>query len=182
MKYTELLEAKQPEVLECLPLQYKMDALSPVMSEHNVKVHYEILTKNYFKKYEATGDLFQKAGAVLHNQAWACMKPYNSRNKPSKTAMNFIEKHFKSWDKFTDAWLEAATSIHGSGWVMLQPTGKIIMVPNHSIKPNILLVDLWEHQTVDFDYDKEAFLKAWWKVVNWDVFDQKINAITPPGT
>jgi len=176
MKYNELFEAAKSDKIECSPLNFKLDALSPVISKHTVDVHFNTLTKAYFKKYEATGDSFQKAGAVLHNQFWSILKPYDEKNKPTKTSMNFIEQHHGSWKKFNDSILESASTIHGSGWVMLSPAGKIIMVPNHAIKPNVLLIDLWEHSTVDSDFNKESFIKGFWKIVNWDAVDKNIIA------
>ena len=59
--------AQNTDKLVMRKLDYRLDALAPCMSKHCVDVHYNKLTRKYFDKYAATGDLFQKAGAVLHN-------------------------------------------------------------------------------------------------------------------
>jgi Fe-Mn family superoxide dismutase len=175
MKISEihnLIETK--ENLKCLPLKYSESALEPVMSKHNVEVHFQILTKNYFKKYAKTGDLFQKAGAVLHNSYWQCLKPYDVKNTPTPKIMELLEKNYGSWKKFEDNWIEEAIKVHGSGWVMLNKSGKIITVQNHKIVPHILPTDLWEHATSDYSYNKENFLKDFWKIVDWDVVESRL--------
>jgi superoxide dismutase len=161
--------------LKCLPLKFSEATLSPVMSKHNVDVHYNILTKNYFKKYAKTGDQFQKAGAVLHNSYWQALKAYDVKNKPTTKIIEFIEKHHGSWKKFEDKWIDEALKVHGNGWIMLNKTGKIITVHNHEIKPNIILnIDIWEHALIDFDFNREKFLKDFWTIVDWNVVELRL--------
>jgi Fe-Mn family superoxide dismutase len=139
------------------------------MSRENVRVHYDILTKKYFKKYEETGDLFQKAGAVLHNQYyWPMMRAYDNKNKPSKTLMERIETTHGDFKKFKAEVVEKALSLQGSGWALIMEDLQIQIIQNHVIKPGIVLaIDLWEHQTVDYEFDRVPFLGEFWNVVDW---------------
>jgi superoxide dismutase len=161
--------AQKQEPIKMSPLPYKKSALEPALSEQNVNVHYNILTKKYFTKYAETGDLFQKAGALLHNDYyWACMQPYDLKNKPSTEFMNKIEAAHGSLSKMQDAWLEAALKIQGNGWVFLMTDLQIQTVQNHVLKAGIILAyDQWEHSLTDYDFDREKALKQWWNVVNW---------------
>lgn len=168
-------ELKTDEKLICNKLKYDRGALAPVMSKHNVEVHYDILTKNYFKKYNETGDLFQKAGAVLHNQYWSILKPYSEKNEPTRAVTDILDDKFGSFKKFKDAWIEKALTLRGSGWIMLSKKGSIFTVENHAIKPNAILIDLWEHASVDYDFNKEKFLTDFWKIIDWDVVEKRFS-------
>ena len=111
--------ADQPSEIQLRRLGYPLDSLEPVMSKNCVDVHYNTLTKNYFKKYAATGDLFQKAGAVLHNDYyWPMMQPYKAKNEPSPAMRESIEKSHQSLSKFKTAVQEAALTVQGNGWVL----------------------------------------------------------------
>ena len=162
--------AQKIEPIKMSPLPYKKTALEPALSEHNVTVHYNILTKKYFTKYEETGDLFQRAGALLHNDYyWPCMQAYDKKNEPTKDFMAKIEDAHSSLKKLQDAWLEQALKIQGNGWVMLMTDLQIQTVQNHVLKPGIILAyDQWEHSLTDYDFDREKALKEWWNVVNWN--------------
>lgn len=165
-----LVEASQKlEKIHLNPLAYKMSALEPCMSENCVRVHYDILTQRYFDKYAETGDLFQKAGAVLHNDYyWPCMQPYSKKNSPTILLQEMIDNSHGSFAKMQDKVLETALAIQGNGWVLIMQDLQIVSVQNHVIKPGIILaIDIWEHATVDYDYNREKFLKNYWNIVNW---------------
>lgn len=162
--------AQQIEKLHMTPLEYKLDALAPCMSKHCVDVHYHTLTKKYFAKYEETGDLFQKAGAVLHNDYyWPLMQPYDTKNKCPGPLVDKIDQTHGSFSKFKDAVTEAGMSIQGNGWVFIMQDLQIQTVQNHVLKNGIACaIDVWEHATVDHDYNREKFFKQYWHVVNWE--------------
>jgi superoxide dismutase len=43
------------------------------------------------------------------------------------------------------------------------------------LKPGIAMaIDLWEHTTVDYDFNREKFFTEFWNVVNWDHLELKI--------
>jgi superoxide dismutase len=33
---------------------------------------------------------------------------------------------------------------------------------------------LWEHATVDHDYNREKFFKGYWNIVNWDFVEKAL--------
>jgi superoxide dismutase len=168
--------AQKLENITQSPLSYSLKSLEPVMSRQCVDVHYNILTKNYFKKYKATGDLFQKAGAVLHNDFyWPMMQPYKTGNQPSSKIRDQIDQTWKNFRGLQDAALEAALSVQGNGWVMIMQDFQIQTVQNHVIKPGILwAIDIWEHATVDHNFNREKFFKDYWNIVNWTEIEQHL--------
>lgn len=163
-------QSLHPTTLHISKLPYKKSALEPCMSENCVRVHYDILTKKYFTKYEETGDLFQKAGALLHNDYyWPCMKPYDTKNQPSAHMRDLIDQTHGDMKKLQNKVLETALNIKGNGWVLILKDLQIIPIQNHVLVPEIILaIDIWEHATVDYDYNREKFFTNYWNIVNWD--------------
>ena len=52
---------------------------------------------------------------------------------------------------------------------------QIQTIQNHVLKPGIAMaIDLWEHTTVDYDFNREKFFTEFWNVVNWDHLELKI--------
>jgi Fe-Mn family superoxide dismutase len=47
---------------------------------------------------------------------------------------------------------------------------------NHEIKEDIaLLIDWWEHAwALDYQSDKESYLNNIWKIIDWDVCNQRL--------
>ena len=136
----QLIEASQTqEKITQDDLPYSRDALEPCMSKKCVTVHYDILTTKYFDKYRETGDLFQKAGALLHNNFyWPMMQPYQKVNTPGKTIKHRIEQNHTSLAKFKTAVQDAAKTVQGNGWVLIMQDLQIQTVQNHVLKPGIL--------------------------------------------
>jgi superoxide dismutase, Fe-Mn family len=165
-----LLEGK-PDKLEIKSLPYDANALAPSISEDTINYHYGKLAKTYAERYnKGEGDArFNEAGVFLHNILFQqYQKPSN--NKPKDGILNFIEEHYKSFDKFKEEFAKVAMGIQGSGWVYLARDGKIKTIKNHEIKKDIvLLIDWWEHAwALDYQADKKKYLENQWKIVNWD--------------
>ena len=177
-QHLNLLEAAaQLEKISLDKLPYPMSALEPAVSRDTVRIHYDILTKKYFKKYDETGDLFQKAGAVLHNEFfWPMLQKYNRKNSPSSELEAQIKKAHGSLKAFKEQVSESAAGLQGNGWVFVMQDLQIVTVQNHVIRPGIVLgVDLWEHSTSDYEFDRAAFLDEFWNIVNWDLFEERVN-------
>jgi superoxide dismutase, Fe-Mn family len=165
-----LLEGK-PNKLEIKSLPYDANALAPSISEDTINYHYGKLAKTYAERYnKGEGDArFNEAGVFLHNILFQqYQKPSN--NKPKDGILNFIEEHYKSFDKFKEEFAKVAMGIQGSGWVYLARDGKIKTIKNHEIKKDIvLLIDWWEHAwALDYQADKKKYLENQWKIINWD--------------
>jgi Fe-Mn family superoxide dismutase len=165
-----LLEGK-PDKLEIKSLPYDANALVPSISEDTINYHYGKLAKTYAERYNKGegDDRFNEAGVFLHNILFQqYQKPSN--NKPKDGILNFIEEHYKSFDKFKEEFAKVAMGIQGSGWVYLARDGKIKTIKNHEIKKDIvLLIDWWEHAwALDYQADKKKYLENQWKIINWD--------------
>jgi Fe-Mn family superoxide dismutase len=164
--------------LEQIALPYSRDALGRSLSKAAIDYHYGKLYKTYVERYNnREGDVdFNEAGAFLHSIYFAQFCPPKGSNKPTGLSLEFIEKHFKSFDKFKQDIEKTAMAIQGSGWVYLSTTGKIKTIVNHEIRKDILLViDWWEHAfNIDFGADKKKYLEGQWKIIDWSRINTKL--------
>jgi len=181
IKNVILNEAVTSKKLEQFPLNYKKDELEPAISEDTMKYHYGKLAKAYVDRYnDNEGDPeFNEAGAYLHNILFAQYQAPTSNNVPKGPAAEFIDKHFKTFDRFKDMFVKEAMAIQGSGWVYLARNGEIKTIKNHQIKNDIIfLVDMWEH-SFQFDYgsDKKSYLNNQWKIINWNIISSNLGLL-----
>jgi len=176
--FVKYITEGKAEHLERVKLSYSEDELNPSLSEAAIEYHYGKLYKAYVDRYNnREGDVdFNEAGAFLHSIYFSQFMPPENGNKPKGTILAFIEDNFGSWDKFKEQFLKTAMSIQGSGWVYLSTDGKIKTIKNHEIKKDILvLVDWWEHAwALDYQSDKEKYLKNQWKIIDWDRINIKM--------
>jgi Fe-Mn family superoxide dismutase len=177
--HINLVEAStKPAKLETTPLPYGAKELSPVMSAGTIDYHFEHLAKGYAKRYnagEGNAD-FNRAGSFLHNKFFPQLRAPKGTNKPRGAVLTLIEDKFGTWEDFKDAFKEAAMKIQGSGWVYLSTSGAIKTIPNHQVRTDIcVLVDWWEHAwALDYQSDKEKYLDNIWKIINWDVCNERL--------
>lgn len=175
----DLLEATtRPAKLETTPLPYGEKDLEPVMSRATIDYHYEHLAKGYAKRYnagEGNAD-FNRAGSFLHNKFFPQLRAPKAANKPRGAVLTLIEEHFKTWEDFKTAFEEAAMKIQGSGWVYLSTSGAIKTIPNHAVRTDIcMIIDWWEHAwALDWQSDKQGYLNNMWKIINWDVCNERL--------
>jgi len=171
---------KEHLVLEKLP--FERDALEPVMSQDTIDYHYGKLAKGYVDRYnKGEGDPdFNKAGAFLHNIFFPQLKAPSGSNKPHDASEEFINKHFNNFDALKAEVEEVAMKIQGSGWVYLARNGKIKTIANHQIRQDIvLLIDWWEHAfALDYQADKQKYLKNIWRIIDWSVINDRISTKT----
>ena len=178
-KHIDLLEATtRPAKLETIPLPYGENDLNPVLSGDSINYHYEHLAKGYAKRYNAgEGDAdFNRAGSFLHNRFFPQFREPKTANRPRGAIATLIEEKFKTYEDFKDQFKEKAMAIQGSGWVYLSTQGEIKTIPNHQVRTDIaILVDWWEHAwALDYQADKEGYLNNMWKIINWDVCNERL--------
>lgn len=178
IKKLTLNESIPTKDLELIPLSYAKGDLEPAISEETMSYHYNKLAKAYverFNNHEGDDD-FNEAGAFLHNILFAQYQASTSNNEPSGVSLEFITKHWKTFDRFKREFLKEAMGIQGSGWVYLARDGKIKTIKNHEIKQDIvLLVDWWEHAwALDYQADKKKYLENQWKIINWNAISAKV--------
>ena len=130
-------------MFELPKLDYKNDALSPIMSEqtldlHHGKHHQTYITNlnNFIKDTELvklsleeiikkTSNDKKKSGVFNnasqhwnHNLFWKCMKPNGGGKIPGKLE-NKINKDFGNVEKFREEFIKAGVTQFGSGWCWL---------------------------------------------------------------
>ena len=166
------LESVNDEI-KLRPLKFKTNALSPILSSKTVDYHYNTLSKNYVKKAKKTGDAFQIADAFLHDIYWQIITIPSDYNLPTGNIRELINEKYSTFSEFKKTFKEQALSIEGSGWCCLMSDGRIITIPNHQKKANIIfIIDMWEHAWVrDYD-DKEKYIDNFWKIVDWKEVDR----------
>ena len=175
----DLLEATtRPAKLETTPLPYGEKDLMPVMSADTINYHYENLAKGYARRYNAgEGNAnFNRAGSFLHNKFFPQLRPPKGANRPRGAVAELIDEKFGTYEDFKIAFKEAAMKIQGSGWVYLSTAGDIKTIPNHQVRTDIcVLVDWWEHAwALDYQSDKEKYLDNIWKIIDWEVCNERL--------
>lgn len=131
--------------------------------------------------------VFNLNGHRLHNVFWNNMGPAGSKGggKPGGKLADLINLQFGSFDKFKQIYSELMKSLTGSGWTILyydEESGKLTFttVENHFINhivdlPVVLLLDEWEHAYyLQYKSNRNAYLDAWWNVVNWDDAEKRL--------
>jgi len=178
-EFINLVEATTREKkLETTPLPYGEKDLDPVMSKATLDYHYEHLAKGYARRYnagEGNAD-FNRAGSFLHNKFFPQLRPPKAPNRPKGAVLALIESKFDDFDAFKDAVKTEAMKIQGSGWIYLSTSGDIKTIKNHQVRTDIcLLIDWWEHAwALDYQSDKERYLDNIWKIINWDVCNERL--------
>ena len=178
-QYIDLIEAStRPAKLETTPLPYGLRDLDPVLSADSLDYHYEHLAKGYARRYNAgEGNAeFNRAGSFLHNKFFPQLRAPKGANRPRGAVQELIESHFTSYDDFKIAFKETAMKIQGSGWIYLSTGGEIKTIANHAVRTDIcVLVDWWEHVwALDYQWDKERYLDNIWKIIDWEVCNQRL--------
>jgi len=175
----DLLEqTTKPAKLETTPLPYAENGLDPVLSKNNIIYHFEHLAKGYAKRYnagEGNAD-FNRAGWYLHGKFFPQLQPPTGANRPKGAVLELIESNFKTYEDFKDEFKTVAMAIQGSGWTYLSTSGTIKTIANHSVRTDIcVLVDWWEHSwALDYQADKEKYLDNIWKIIDWNVCNERI--------
>jgi superoxide dismutase, Fe-Mn family len=174
-----LIEAStRPAKLETTPLPYDEKALEPVLSKESLEYHYGHLAKGYARRYNAGegNENFNRAGSFLHNKFFPQLRAPKGANRPKGAVLALIEEHFKTYEDFREEFKKAAMAIQGSGWSYLSTSGTIKTIPNHQVRTDIaLLLDMWEHAwSLQYKWDKEAYIDSFWKIVNWDVVNERL--------
>lgn len=122
-------------------------------------------------------------GHYNHNLFWETMTPGGSK-EPVGNLKKAIEEQYGSFDAFKKEFEEKGAGQFGSGWVnLVEKDGKIEIVGNpNQDSPisdgyNVIIGnDVWEHAYyLRYQNKRPDYLKAWWKVVNWDVAEERYN-------
>ena len=174
-KYIQILEAHDKAYRIDLP--YGRGDLAPAMSKNTLDLHYGILHKNYVDKaLDGIDYEWNIAGADLHNKFFEQFRAPSTPSKLTGASQNLIEEKWGDKNDFQRAFEEQALNVKGSGWCYLSTKGEIKTIQNHkSTKGIALIIDMWEHAYVlDYGSKKKDYLKNFWKIVNWEVVNTRI--------
>ncbi len=120
-------------------------------------------------------------GHVNHSLFWEIMTPdLKAREFKGKIA-DEINRVFGNIDKFKESFNAVALGRFGSGWVWLVLNkGKLEVYstanqdsPLSEGKIPLLGLDVWEHgYYIKYNWNRKAYVEAWWNVVNWSKVDE----------
>ena len=165
----------KPEPYVLPPLPWAPAALTPMIEERVIQIHYNKHHAGYVKglnttleKLEAAraaGDFasvkalsrdlaFHGSGHVLHCLYWKSMRPGGS-GEPAGDLRQTLDRDFGSYEKFKAQFLAAAKDVEASGWATLawEPLGKRLLILQVEKHQNltvwgaapVLICDVWEH-------------------------------------
>jgi len=135
------------------PLPYPANALEPYIDEETMKIHHDILHRNYVNGTNRTAAALAKiasgegdtaltkayerdlaffgSGHALHTLFWNNMKPDGGGKPDSPELAAAIDRDFGSLENFFRQFTAAATGVEGSGWALLsyEPiSGRLIVL------------------------------------------------------
>jgi len=178
------------------PLPYAYNALEPYISEKIMRLHHDKHHKSYVEglnkaeialyknnpdekliKHWLREQAFHGSGHFLHTIFWNNMTPYSSK-EPTDEIRKGIEQNFSSWNKFKSFFTETASSVEGVGWAVLLWEPRSARLAVQSFEKHqmfqmadtipLLVLDMWEHAYyLQYETDKDTYIKNWWNVVNW---------------
>ena len=153
-------------IFELPKLDYKNDALSPIMSQETLELHHgkhhqtyitnlnnfikdtemkdmsldKIILKSYNDK--SMVGIFNNASQHWnHNLFWKCMKPNGGGKMPSKLEKR-INSDFGSIDQFKTEFKQAGITQFGSGWCWLSINNGKLVVTKTANAANPLIEDM----------------------------------------
>lgn len=189
-----------------LPLRFGYDALEPYIDAETMELHHDKHHKAYvdnlnksLEPYPQLAELTVEdlllrldqvpetiriairnngGGHVNHQFFWDILGP-RADGAPKGAIADAIKRDF-----FTDA----ATKHFGSGWAFLvvNPSRhrlEIVSRPNQDSvlvhgTPGLLCCDVWEHAYyLKYRNRRPDYLGAWWKVIAWDVVDERLRDV-----
>jgi superoxide dismutase, Fe-Mn family len=125
-------------------------------------------------------------GHYNHSLFWPTMSP-DGGGEPTGAIAEAIDAKFGSFDEFKEKFNAAGVARFGSGWVWLVHDGSgvdITTTPNQDSPVSegltpLLGNDVWEHAYyLKYQNKRPDYLAAWWNVVNWDVVNERLTAVS----
>lgn len=123
-------------------------------------------------------------GHLNHSLFWEELQAPSDDNEIPAALAAKIEADFGSVDAFKEKFEATAIGQFGSGWAWLvdnNGTLEVVGTPNQDNpitegKKPLLGIDVWEHAYyVKYRNVRADYVKAFWKVINWDVVADRLN-------
>ena len=122
-------------------------------------------------------------GHYNHSLFWELLKPGINTHFNAIELLKEIEVAFGSLHQFQQAFEKEGLARFGSGWVWLVSNKGALSIVSTSNQDNpimnidgksavvpVLGLDVWEHAYyLNYQNKRVDYIKAWWKVVNWEV-------------
>jgi Fe-Mn family superoxide dismutase len=195
-----------PVEFELPKLKYSWNALEPHIDAETVQTHYQVHYKGYAEKlaealegsgfeegtaeellthYEEVPEDLQfqvqkfAGGVANHTLYFAHLSP-NGGGSPKGALKKALPE---SWKEELE---KACEEVWGSGWAWIVADGgelKILSTENQDsplmlgLTP-ILGIDCWEHAYyLKHRADRAAYVKDFWKVIDWEAVEQNLDGI-----
>lgn len=145
-------------------LDYEYTALSPYISEEQLRIHH---TKHHSAYVNGANSIFEKLqkarqensdldmkallkelsfhvnGHILHSLFWKSLCPKNlSKERPEGKLSKLIDSEFGSFERFKKEFNQAALTVEGSGWAALsycQKTKELLIMQIEKHNANCLI-------------------------------------------
>jgi Fe-Mn family superoxide dismutase len=128
-------------------------------------------------------------GYYNHCLFWEILNP-NNRGRLSGELLDAVNDAFGSKDAMVEKFSKAAATRFGSGWAWLcvHPGGKVDICSSanqdNPLMPGvgcggtpIIGLDVWEHAYyLHYQNRRPDYIEAFWKVINWNVVEEKYAA------
>lgn len=179
-------------------LNYATDALSPVIGQQTIELHYGKHYQGYINNLnnlivgtkfenadistiikESDGAIFNNAGQTLNHELYFTSFSPNGGGEPTGDFALAINKKFGSFEAFKKEFNQKGATLFGAGWVWLSKDdkGDLIITQEvnagnpvkHGLTP-ILGFDVWEHSYyLDYQNRRPDHLNALWDIIDWEV-------------
>jgi superoxide dismutase, Fe-Mn family len=137
---------------------------------------------------EVRTDIRNNAGGhANHSMFWEIMAP-NAGGAPKGSVAEAIDRAFGSFDAFQKQFNQAGGKLFGSGWVfvVMDRSARALEIVTRANQDSPLLEgdrvlfgnDLWEHAYyLKYNNRRDDYMSSWWNVVNWEVINQRYEAL-----
>lgn len=159
--------------------QTYVDKLNQAIEGHQVGDDIEELLRQLDQLPESIRQAVRNHGGGHYNHSlfWQWMSP-NGGGQPTGGLAEAIDAKYGNFQGFVDAFSGAALGIFGSGWAWLMPDMSITTTPNQDNpvmsggEMPLLGLDVWEHAYyLDYKNQRNAYIQAWWNVVDWQAIE-----------
>jgi superoxide dismutase, Fe-Mn family len=183
-------------------LPYEFNALEPYISKKTLEFHHgkhyqayltnlnKLIHGTRFKNLDletiikvADGPVFNNASQVWNHRFYFESLRNGNNNSIKGPFADVIKRDFGSISFFKSTFAKAAVSLFGAGWVWLvlnQKGAMEIMQKSNAGNPlrigliPLMTCDVWEHAYyLDYQNRCDDYINAFWKLVNWDVVENR---------
>jgi Fe-Mn family superoxide dismutase len=179
------------------PLRFGYDALEPYIDAETMELHHDMHHKAYVDNLNKALEPYPQLAELTVEDLLLRLDqvPETIRTAVRNNGGGHVNHQF-FWDILgpradgapKGAIADAIKRDFGSGWAFLVVNSsrhrlEIVSLPNQDSvlvhgTPGLLCCDVWEHAYyVKYRNRRPDYLSAWWKVVAWDVVDERLRDV-----